>query len=195
MELVKSLKNMPREKQLRGLGLLWRKGDSGQDLTTLYSCLKGGCAEVVASPLCHVPGKRTRGNSHRLSRGGFRLGIRKKISVQEWSGIGVSCPGRQWSHCLWKCSRDACSTWGYSSGVIMVVLDWLLDWMIFKVSSNRNVPVILRRGIHSECAPPFYLYPTHEQRKSSRVSSAAEVSVNALWDEDGQVVAERNSQE
>lgn len=70
----------------------------------------------------------------------------------------------------------------------------VLDGMIFKVSSNPNVPLILRRGIRSECASHFYLNLTSGQRKCSRVSSAAEVSVNALWNEDGQVVAEINTQ-
>lgn len=28
----------------------------------------------------------------------------KKLSVAEWSGVEISCPGSQWSHHLWKCS-------------------------------------------------------------------------------------------
>lgn len=52
----------------------------------------------------HTAGDFLGGNGCKLCMGKFRLGIRKKFSLAEWSGIEISCLGSQWSHHLWKCS-------------------------------------------------------------------------------------------
>ena len=39
------------------------------------------------------------------TRGGSGL-VLGKTSQKEWWGIGTGCPGRWWSHCPWRCSRN-----------------------------------------------------------------------------------------
>lgn len=43
----------------------------------------------------HTAGDFLEGNDHKLCMGKFRLDIRKKFSLAEWSGVEISCPGSQ----------------------------------------------------------------------------------------------------
>lgn len=57
-----------------------------------------------------------RGNGFRLHQGVFRSDTRKKKkSLKEWPGTGMSCPERWWGHH----SRDA---WVWPLGAMVVVL-------------------------------------------------------------------------
>lgn len=66
------------------------------------------CSDLISSLHQHIKADRI---------------LTKYFSLKEWSGIGVSCPRRGWSHPLWKCSRDAWM-WhlGCGYGVVEVVL-------------------------------------------------------------------------
>jgi len=41
-----------------------------------------------------------------LRQGRFRLDIRKYPSLKGWSGTGMGCPERWWSHWAWWCSKS-----------------------------------------------------------------------------------------
>lgn len=48
---------------------------------------------------------RMRGHICKLSHGGFRLDIRRNSFMESVLNIRMDCPGRWWSHHLWRCSR------------------------------------------------------------------------------------------
>lgn len=83
--------------------LAWRRLRG--DLITLYMHLARGCSEVGVSLFCHVCSERTRGNGLKLRQGRFRLDTINKNSLLGWSGFGIGCPGRWWSHHPWRGSR------------------------------------------------------------------------------------------
>jgi len=63
-------------------------------------------------------------------RGGFDWLLAKFYLLEEWSGIGIGCPGRWLSHHPWnvqKTCRCGTSTYGFVGMVVMVGLDDLRD--------------------------------------------------------------------
>ena len=88
---VRDLERRPKEVEKKGLG---------GDVITLHNYLKGGCSELGIGLFSRVTGDRTKGNGlklcHCVGDSGWMLG--NTTFPKEWSGAGMGCPGRWWSH-------------------------------------------------------------------------------------------------
>ncbi|TRZ25388.1 hypothetical protein HGM15179_001706 [Zosterops borbonicus] len=83
MELLKGQEHKSDEECQKEMGVFslekWKLGD---DLITLYTCLKGGCSQVGVSLFSQTTCNRTRGHGLTICQGRFRLDIRGTFFVE-----------------------------------------------------------------------------------------------------------------
>lgn len=65
----------------------------------------------------------------------------ENTSLKEWSGSGMGCPGRGWSHRPWRCWRKVYMLYWVTWEILLI--GGRLGWMILEVFSNLGNSMIL----------------------------------------------------
>jgi len=106
-EAVRDLECKSYEEQLRELGFFsLQKRRLRRCRITLHSYLKGGCGEVGVGLFFRITAIGCEGMASSCIKGGLDWMLGNISSPKEWSGTGMGCPGRWWSHHPWRCSRN-----------------------------------------------------------------------------------------